>query len=325
MKINNFEEYLNEGLKSTIVKRLQKEPYTKSEYRDGKYVDETRYKKTQGFDSLANYYDLEKLDDSYFVQITKDQATKKPYNNDYKVFCFKNGKFIGLYHGTSVISEGGYGYRRKRENYSRKSLIEDSDELWAFDIERADKEITRGTVGKPRQDARSGSDAEYLSGIHRHQRYNNTSVSGARSAFADQVKKDNLNRYYQIKSKNLDFSDVHDLLQLKLKKAYKQLAHTIEDSKHNPEKSEYNLEFPKADPVLEEIIKNISYDKPAGNITNIVIILKKFHELMAKLKKIEKGEYIYTYGDNKTPANQETVNKLKYIQKMLRKGEEGEQ
>jgi hypothetical protein len=334
MEFKNFENFqLNEALKSTIVKRLQKEPYTKSVYKDGKYVDENKFKVTSGFQKLGNY-DLEKIDDSYFTQVPKDRVNKKPYAQEYLIFCFKDGKYVGYFEDTFVSSENGiYSHRgrrgrSKRTEYSRKGIIDHCDEFWAFDQKRAQKEASRNSINQPRRDARDNSVADYLGGTHNHNRYasyNNyeKGLNGARKAFNDKVKKDNVDRYYKEKSKSLDFVDVYDILQVKLKRAYKQIAHGIEEAKHDINLSEYSINFGKVDPAVARLLE-LFHTKSAGHISDIAAVLKGFHGLYKQFVKLRDEGQRAGYGYNNNSENEKLIKTLKYIQSVLRKSEEKE-
>lgn len=291
-------------MKSSIVKRLQKEPHTRNKYKDGNYVEETTYRDTSGFRLLRDNYDLEKLDDSYFQQITQEQARKKPFNTEYQVFCFYKGKYQGNYIGTNVHPERGQ--RRGESSLTRKALIDMSDEFWAFDVERARKEIYRHDIQRKRSDIKSGTELMYKS-YH--------SSESPKELMHQNIKKQNLERYYKAKSKNINFDEIFDLMQERLKRAYKELAFNIEDCKSNPNKDYYYL-YVKSDPILLEIASthyNVPSDKSEfftvfnGALKSIQYYHKKFME-----KKINKE----AYGSD----SKETVEMLQRILGLL-KGE----
>lgn len=304
-KFDNFEN-LFEGLKSEIVKRLQKEPYTRNRYKDGNYIEETTYRETSGFQSLRHNYNLEKLDDSYFQQISQEQARKKPFNTDYQVYCFYKGKYQGNYIGIDVYAEGGR--RRGEPVLTRKALIDMSDEFWAFDFERARREIYRHDIQRKRSEIKSDTELMYKN-------VNSWDKNDPKELMHQSIKKQNLERYYKAKSKNINFDEIFDLMQERLKRAYKELAFNVEDCKSNPKKNYYYLTI-KSDAVLLEIA-SMDYNTPNEKseffscFNNALKSIQKYHQKFMKIKD-NKEEYSH---DSK-----ETVEKLQRILGLL-KGE----
>lgn len=284
---SQFNQSLNEGLKSSILKQI-----------DPRDLKQISYK-----------IDLENITDADIHEIPDPTVlTKKPYTTNYGYnwmilvmgnYTERNPKTkeretrYGLRYTmfgadvNSAITNHEHSGRRSDPRPSRKQLIEDAEHYKFYAIEISDaKQEPLHNLRRDRSRRKSN--------VLINPNLKNYSDKTARQLFDDEIRKRNLDRYSQKIKEGSDFSYAYKLFQDKITEACKELCALIEETKYLQSKSAThelsyqtrkdieNLSFASSD--LVKMTYNLTYDvKSDAKYTKVDLLNVLFHEFVDRL------------------------------------------